>query len=111
MEKHDKFARNWGRLLKYSINNGIDYLAYSLFRTTAQQQELFKQGKSHCDGVKARSRHQDGCAGDLVILVDGAPCWDEIPEYAKLGAFWENVLGGRWGGHFNEFKDIYHFEV
>lgn len=111
MEKNDKFARNWGRLLKYAVRNEIDFLVTSLYRTTSQQAALFRDGKSRADGVNNKSKHQLGQAGDLVILHDGQPIWDDIPEYAVLGKFWEGTLEGRWGGNFPTFKDIYHFEV
>lgn len=113
MTRQQKFARNLGRLLKYAIQNDIDYLVTEIYRTAEQQNEIFKSGKgvTNCDGYKVISQHQKGLAADLVIQRDGNLVWDHVPEYDKLGKFWQE-LGGEWGGTYTSpAGDIYHFAI
>ena len=71
-------------------------------RTAERQHELYKAGKSACDGYKKRSNHQDAKALDFYAFVDGAASWTE-PHLAMVAcAYFQAaaLLGYRikWGG-------------
>lgn len=67
----------------------IDYVKRSL----QGQAWLFRQGKSKCDGIKKKSRHQRAKAIDLYLEKNGKLVWS-IPTYKKIHKFW-SFLGGR----------------
>lgn len=110
MTAQEKFARNWTKLHFYAAGQGIKFITTALWRTAAQQKELYLAGKSNCDGYKIISKHQLGRAGDLCILRRGECVWDMCEEYRLLADFWQS-LGGVWGGSWQSLKDIYHHEV
>ena len=57
---------------------GIRTVVISTLRTTEEQQAAFKDGKSKCDGVKKRSKHQDGLAADVTFAyANGKPYWPD----------------------------------
>ena len=45
----------------------IDYVK----RSDEEQMHLYQEGKSKCDGVTNRSRHQDGAAADIYFVQKG----------------------------------------
>jgi hypothetical protein len=49
----------------------VDFAITSGLRTTEEQYELFKQGKSKCDGINTLSKHQEGKAIDICPVIDG----------------------------------------
>lgn len=83
---------------------------YWLWRTPEEQNTMFLNGVSNCDGYKILSKHQLGCAADIAVLKDGKIIWKYCNEYEILGTYWEN-LGGIWGGRWKNPHDIYHFEM
>lgn len=85
------------------------------FRTSEQQNALFKAGKSKLDGYNRSSKHQFGDAVDVFAYVDGKASWDEDHlthvATAMLAAASELGVKLRWGGHWRSFVDMPHFEV
>ena len=82
-------------------------------RTAERQNELFKEGKSKRDGYKKKSMHQLGRAVDIAIIDEEGEVINEYgdhPYYEKLGKFWEESMGGQWGGNFEGFRDVFHFQ-
>ena len=101
--------------------------AHGGLRLADVQHELFRNGKSKCDGFKILSRHQSGYALDFYAYLNGKASWDrvhlailygvfsacfirlqeigKIPQNAKL------VWGGTFGS--NDFKgwDCGHIEI
>lgn len=92
-------------------------------RDEETQYELFRTGKSKCDGVKIKSRHQSGEAIDIYAFVNGKASWD--PRYLSVLA---GVLMAaakdlgyvlKWGGDFDrdwnldegDSWDMGHFEL
>jgi len=57
------------------------------FRTTEDQQKLFRKGVSKCDGINKKSYHQSGLAVDLVPWVNGKPTWESKHAFYLAGAF------------------------
>ena len=102
----------FGLLSVYAKLQGIRFIHPNegYYRTPEQQRALFDAGKSKCDGTDILSRHQSHLARDLFVINDRSEIvWDDAP-YATLGAYWEKI-GGKWGGSFSGFKDIFHFEI
>ena len=104
------FEERWGLFVfKAFLIEDIEFICTSFIRTAEEQNKLFKDGKSKCDGYIKISFHQKARARDLVIIKDGKATWKHTPEYDKLGEIWES-MGGKWGGSFKGFKDIFHFQ-
>lgn len=57
----------------------------------------------------SKSTHNDRCALDIILWVNGAPS-NTGSDYAAMGAKWVE-LGGRWGGSFKSFPDYGHVEM
>ena len=85
-------------------------------RTAEDQNKLYKQKVSKCDGYKKLSYHQSGNAFDIYAYVDGKASWDSkyykaiakhIIKFAKDK--YDIKLG--WGGNWKSFKDYPHFEI
>ena len=69
------------------------------------------------DGIKHRSRHQEGNALDFYAFKDGKASWKEEDLAVVAAAFLTASiqLGEgyeiRWGGLFKSFKDMPHIEL
>jgi D-alanyl-D-alanine dipeptidase len=110
------FQRMVSRLTLYGRNNGIQLRWVELFRTAEEQKKKYDAGLSDCDGVKNRSKHQDGLAVDVAVYnPDGSVEYKDVEKYRPLGDFWKNV-GGTWGHDWyvagkTKFDDFDHFEL
>jgi hypothetical protein len=109
-----QFICKIGQLTGFAELNGIKFIHPhdGYVRTPEQQNEVFKAKLSKCDGYKILSKHQFDLARDLCAIKLGPTgkyeiTWDE-EIYKLLGKFWEDNLGGKWGGH---FADGGHFEL
>jgi peptidoglycan L-alanyl-D-glutamate endopeptidase CwlK len=84
-------------------------------RTVEQQQILYRQEKSNCDGIIKKSNHQTGNAFDVFAYVDGKGSWDndDLNEVATAILAAASQLGVKlaWGGHWKHFVDLPHFEL
>lgn len=84
-------------------------------RTAEEQNILFHHGKSKLDGYNKRSFHQTGKALDVFAYVDGQASWERehlaMVACAMLQA--ANELGYKltWGGLWQSFVDMPHFEL
>lgn len=87
------------------------------WRSEERQQELYKEGKSRCDGIIKKSKHQEGKAIDFVCYNPNTNriTWDKqyYIEVAKLFKEKAKELGIaiRWGGDFVGFFDGPHIEL
>ena len=85
------------------------------YRGTIVQRELFDKKLSKCDGVENKSAHQSGCAFDIYAYVDGKASWDRYHLTQVAAAILQaaSLLGYqlRWGGLFQSFVDMPHFEL
>jgi hypothetical protein len=94
------------KLIQYATEQGWTVTGGELFRTQAQQEIYFKEGKSKT----MQSNHLRRLAIDLNFLKNGQPVWDKT-QLANLGAFWESLHpSNRWGGNFKSLPDVPHFE-
>jgi hypothetical protein len=112
----------------------IDFAITSGLRTKEEQNKLFKQGKSKCDGINAISKHQEGKAVDICPCTDGKldfTATDDLffimglfcAKAKELKALYDNGTGGLniaiktgalWDGNStknNRFIDGYHIEL
>lgn len=78
---------------------------YGGMRTAAEQNELFRDGKSKLDGYKKKSRHQSGRAVDIYGYVNGKATWDARYILVIAGVIISTArsMGHdlRWGGDFD----------
>ena len=106
-------------LMTKSIENSpIDFVITEGVRTQQRQQELFRQGKSKCDGIHKKSNHQIktdgyGYAIDLYPLpIDykNKQPYKILSEHIKKTA---KDLGIKivWGGDWKNFVDMPHYEL
>lgn len=84
-------------------------------RTAERQNELFKSGKSKCDGYKNKSEHQSGKALDFYAFVDGKASWNSEHLSMVAAAFLQSasILGYKlnWGGLWRSFVDMPHVQL
>lgn len=89
-------------------------------RTEAQQNILFRNGKSKCDGFIRKSKHQSGEALDFYALINGKASWDKyhltIVAASLLEIASREKISIKWGGHFKPYKlnhgwDLPHIEL
>ena len=94
------------KLIEYATQRGWTVTGGELFRTQAQQEIYFKEGKTKT----MQSNHMRRLAIDLNFLREGKPVWDKA-TLQELGSFWESLHPkNRWGGNFKSLPDVPHFE-
>lgn len=105
-------------VLRDMAKAGHPMRCYSGRRTVAQQQALFAKGRTvpgakvtFADGVKKRSRHQDGVAADCAFVVgaDGRGLSWEGPWHLYGGLAEREGLV--WGGRWEKLRDRPHVEL
>ena len=88
-------------------------------RTGREQNEIFEQGNSRCDGYKKKSYHQSGNALDIVPICSKMQ-EDRAYRYfaSKMLKNWQlGVLSGKykgvlvWGGVWTNFIDKPHWQI
>lgn len=98
----DPVAREKFRVfLKYLEGIGEDILITDGKRTPAQQDELFKSGRTIPGPIKTnvkgnRSYHVWGVAIDIALVTKGQPHWDDFSRYQKIAMIAEEI-GIVWG--------------
>lgn len=89
--------------------------AYGGMRSAEEQNHLFHQGKSKCDGYRVKSNHQNGNALDVFAYVNGQASWEcehlALIACAMLQAANELGYNLTWGGLWTSFVDMPHFEL
>jgi len=111
-QKRVEFNQKFGMLSVYAKLMDIPFICTSYTRTAEEQKLLFDKGLSRCDGYEKKSYHQLDRARDIAIIAENGNVindYGDHPNYAVLGKYWES-LGGRWGGNFEGFRDVFHFE-
>ena len=106
-----------GQLIREaSILYEMNLVCFYYHRNAEEQRKLFDKGRSRCDGVKKRSKHQDWRAHDLCV-VEGRGKWigfgdkpltkKQAEQYEFLGLIWEAYHPrNKWGGA----TDVFHFQ-
>ena len=84
-------------------------------RTAERQLELYEKGVSKCDGYEVKSYHQTGLAFDVYAYVDGKASWNRnhLTNVAVAILQAASQLGYKleWGGLWNLFVDMPHFQL
>lgn len=82
--------------------------AYSGLRTAEDQNQLFLEGLSKCDGYNDVGKHQLGLALDFYAYVNGKASWNTEHLAMVACAYLQaaSILGHKikWGGLFKPFK-------
>ena len=115
------------RLLKWQTackKMGIDVLVYCTFRSAAEQDDLYKIGRTVVGTNPTPRRpfgetvtnahggdsfHQWRCAWDAVPLVFGKPAWGRKDLYALMGTIAKD-FGIEWAGDWVQFRETAHFQ-
>ncbi|MGH8676872.1 MAG: M15 family metallopeptidase [Burkholderiales bacterium] len=108
--------------LDRAADQGIEVLITYTYRSYAEQQQLYDQGRTkpgkivtnakpgeseHNHELNARPASR---AFDVVPLVSGKPMWDaKHPAWEQLGVIGEN-LGLEWAGRWKRFREYPHFQ-
>lgn len=84
-------------------------------RTAERQNELYKQGKSRCDGYTETSYHQEGKALDFFAYGPNGASWEREHLAIVAASFLQAgcILGYHleWGGLWRGFPDFPHIEL
>jgi peptidoglycan L-alanyl-D-glutamate endopeptidase CwlK len=85
-------------------------------RTADEQNLLFKDDKSKCDGFIKKSYHQSGNAFDIFGYVGSSATWDttiltEIARHIQKVAKDRYNVDLTWGGDWTSFRDMPHFQI
>jgi len=108
-EKQMQFSIMVSKLLIFATEQNLGITLGHAWRDVDTQKRLFDQGLSKT----MNSKHLDKLAIDLNVFKNkrGHLVWTtNVEDYRVLGDYWENHLGGRWGGNFHNFADAGHFE-
>ena len=109
--------------LAKALMEGIDVLITCTYRSNAEQDELYAQGRTKPGNVvtnakAGQSKHNFTIAGkpaskafDIVFLIGGKAVWDAKHEnWQKLGKIGAE-LGLEWAGNWKSFKEFPHFQL
>lgn len=98
------------KLIQYATEQGFTVTCGEAFRPPEMQEIYVKTGRSKT----MNSRHIKRCAIDLNFFVksgDALQLTYDIPTLKKVGDYWESLNPqNSWGGNWNSFKDVPHFE-
>lgn len=102
------------QILEMANREGFDLMVSQGFRSIAEQNKLYAQGRTTRGKIVTNARggqsnHNFGTAVDFVFIVGGQPSWDER-LYTNIGR-WAKIVGLKWGGNWRSFKDLPHVEL
>jgi len=101
-----QFLMDVCKLVVFATKQGLVVTGGELFRTPEQQEIYLKTGRSKT----MNSYHLKRCAIDLNFFKDGKLVYD-TKVLGPVGAYWESLnKKNSWGGNWNSFKDVPHFE-
>lgn len=105
MTTRRKFTEMVAELIIESRRRGYEPFIDYVLRSAEEQNRLYREGKSKCDGYNKKSRHQNAKAVDIYFFDSkaGKVLW-ESPIYAEMHEYWEELGGDpmiKWDqGHF-----------
>ncbi len=106
VEQQSTFLLHVCRLIEHATSLGFVVTGGELSRTPEQQQIYVKSGRSKT----MQSYHLRRLAIDLNFFKDGKLIYDKS-ELHPVGDYWEALdTKNSWGGNWNSFKDLPHFE-
>ena len=108
-KKADAFLSECGRL-------GLNVLITETWRTMAEQDALYAQGRTkpgniitNCKGSDYQSPHQWGVAFDFCKNIKGQE-YNDTTFFKQVGTLGKSI-GLRWGGDFQSMVDMPHFQL
>lgn len=108
IEEQALFLLDYCSLVRFSVSKGFIVTAGELLRTVEQQEIYVQTGRSKT----MNSNHLKKLAGDLNFFSSATGkyiCNKE--ELQEVGDYWESLSPkNSWGGNWNSFKDVPHFE-
>ena len=112
---HSELARRVTAAIIDLESQGRDVRVVQGFRTYAEQNALFAQGRTEPGEIvtKARggqSNHNFGLAIDLCPFVNGDPDWNDSQGFRAIGVAGKKQ-GLEWGGDWKKFRDMPHLEL
>ncbi len=101
------------KFIEAAAADGVIVQIVQGLRTFAEQDELFKKGRTKpgkrvTNARGGQSNHNFGLALDFAPVVGGKVSWDE-KLYRPFGK-WAAAAGLSWGGNWTKFKDLPHVE-
>jgi len=94
------------KLIPHATSLGFVLTGGELERKIEMQRIYIQSGRSKT----MNSMHLKKCALDLNFFKEGKLIYD-IQTLKPIGDYWESLNPkNRWGGNFNSFKDVPHFE-
>ena len=105
-EHQSAFAFDLITFLTWARDQGYEFVLGEVQRTPEQQQLYVSSGRSKT----MNSMHLKKCAADIFFFKNGILLASK-EELQNLGKEWEALSpSNSWGGNWNSFKDIPHFE-
>jgi len=111
-----ELAEKCRTIIQLAANEGFSLIVTNGFRTTEEQNELYKIGRRGITGEKkvtnargGQSNHNHGAAVDFAFVVNGEISWEDS-LYQNVGR-WAKIVGLNWGGNWQKFKDFPHVEL
>lgn len=117
LEKLNKVNQKLKYLAEEVIKiSSIDFGIVEGLRDLETQQKYFQEKKSKCDGVKNKSKHQDGLAIDIVCFNENGKATYEKEYYYYIAGLFEAKakelnIEIQWGGWWKSIVDYPHFEL
>ena len=109
------------QFLSFAAVAEIDVLVTCTYRTVAEQDAIYAQGRTTPGRIVTNAKggdsfHNYRCAVDVVVLRNGKPLWEVFcadgtmePEWKKLGEI-AAANGVEWAGTWEHFKEYAHFQ-
>lgn len=107
-QEQSLFATDIVKLLTWAMNKGYQVTFGEAQRTPEQQAIYMKTGRTKT----LNSYHIKKLAFDLFFFSSTGKYLASKEEMQEIGDYWESLTAGKnsWGGNWNSFKDIPHFE-
>jgi len=87
-----EFTHNLINLLAAMFIEGESPIIDYVKRSDEEQMHLFQEGRSKCDGIKVRSKHQTGRAADI-YFVDNGKLVEPKKGFGYWHKYWEEKGG------------------
>lgn len=105
-DEQSAFTLDLTSLILKAKENGFVVSLREVQRMPEQQAVYVRTGRSQT----MQSNHLRSCAGDMYFMKDGSLVMDK-ESLQVLGDYWESLSPkNSWGGNWNTFKDLPHFE-
>lgn len=93
---------------------GIDFVVTSVYRSIEEQNAIYAQGRTAPGSIVTNAKggqsfHNWKVAFDIVPVIAGKAIWNDNALWSKLGQIGTSI-GLEWGGNWQNFKDLPHFQ-